>query len=388
VTADPTMQARADAAVDAFAAELSAMTAERPPQAIRASLAKGCWIYGGGEYGQLVCGELKAAGYPVLGFIDRRGGADFGTLLGLPVRHPDELTADQARGRALVGGVVNPTSGTGELRPYAESLPFDDFVAGADLPDALGPKVNTFWQGSRGFLLDHAQAMKAAWGKLGDIESLDAALGIVRYRIGGESSAHPPVDAEHMYLPVEFPGFDGPITFVDGGAFIGDTCAFMLEHGVEIGRYVAFEPDETNLKRLTAFVAKAPIAEATLMPCGLSDALRDLHFAGAKGPSSRITADAPAAATATTVIRCVALDETLPGLKPDFIKLDIEGAEMAALKGMRRTLETARPRLAVCLYHRPQDIWEIPAFVADVYGEVFIRQHGVFGWDTVLYAFP
>jgi FkbM family methyltransferase len=378
----------ADTALDAFAEELSAMIAARPPEAIRQELAAGCWIYGGGEYGHQLCGALLAGGYPVLGFIDRRAGAGFATLMDQPVHHPDDFTADQAHGKAFVGAVINPLGGPAEILSFATSLPFGAIVLGADAPDALGDGANTFWQGSRAYLLDNIDKVKAVCGRLADQQSIDTVLGILRYRVTGRNEVYPVVDADNMYLPPEFPAFGRPITFVDGGAFIGDTCAHMLDHGVELARYVAFEPDQTNLKRLMTYVDKAPIGETTILPCGLSDTLRDLTFAGSKGPSSRLVENAPAAAAATTTIRCVALDDVLPGLTPDFIKLDIEGAEMAALNGMKKTLTRARPRLTVCLYHRPQDIWEIPAFVSHIYDKVYIRQHGAFGWDTVLYALP
>lgn len=375
-------------ALDAFAQDLAAMIAARPPQAIRQELAAGCWIYGGGEYGQQLCGALIGGGYPVLGFIDRRAGSGFEPLLDFPVHSPDDFTADQARGKTFVGAVINPLGGPAEIMDFAGSLPFGAMVVGADAPDALGDGANTFWQGSRAYLLANIDKVKAIIGHLADQQSIDTVLGILRYRVTGRNEVHPAVDADNMYLPAEFPAFGRPITFVDGGAFIGDTCAHMLAQGVELARYVAFEPDQTNLKRLIAYVGRAPIGETTILPCGLSDTLRDLTFAGAKGPSSRLVENAPAAAAATTTIRCVALDDVLPGLQPDFIKLDIEGAEMAALNGMKKTLTRARPRLTVCLYHRPQDIWEIPAFVSEIYGKVYIRQHGAFGWDTVLYALP
>ncbi len=233
--------------------------------------------------------------------------------------------------------------------------------------------------------------MKAVCGRLADQQSIDTVVGILRYRVTGRNEGYPVVDEDNMYLPPDFPAFDRPITFVDGGAFIGDTCAHMLDHGVELKRYIAFEPDQTNLTRLMAYVDRSSPSARRLHPCPwwpVRHAARHTAFAGSKGPSSRLVENAPAAAAATTTIRCVALDDVLPGLIPDFIKLDIEGAEMAALNGMKRTLTRARPRLTVCLYHRPQDIWEIPAFVSQIYDKVYIRQHGAFGWDTVLYALP
>ncbi len=47
----------------------------------------------------------------------------------------------------------------------------------------------------------------------------------------------------------------------------------------------------------------------------------------------------------------------------DFIKLDVEGFELKALKGAAATLKLYRPRLAVSLYHKPEDFFEIPIYL-------------------------
>ena len=78
----------------------------------------------------------------------------------------------------------------------------------------------------------------------------------------------------------------------------------------------------------------------------------------------------------------------MPGLRPDFVKMDIEGGEMAALKGMSRTLEACHPRLAIAVYHKPEDLWNIPHWVAGYYDRLYFRQHAPNGFETVLYAFP
>ena len=49
----------------------------------------------------------------------------------------------------------------------------------------------------------------------------------------------------------------------------------------------------------------------------------------------------------------------------DFIKADIEGEELNMLKGARKTIEKFKPKLAICVYHRPQDLWEIPFYIRD-----------------------
>jgi hypothetical protein len=55
---------------------------------------------------------------------------------------------------------------------------------------------------------------------------------------------------------------------------------------------------------------------------------------------------------------------------------------------MVRALERARPRLAISIYHRPEDLWVIPEWVGRRYDRLYVRQHGAHGFDTVLYALP
>lgn len=59
------------------------------------------------------------------------------------------------------------------------------------------------------------------------------------------------------------------------------------------------------------------------------------------------------------------------------IKMDIEGAEMKALWGGRRTIPRNLPKLAVCIYHKPQDLWEIPQFIKKNWAQydIYIRHH-------------
>jgi FkbM family methyltransferase len=47
----------------------------------------------------------------------------------------------------------------------------------------------------------------------------------------------------------------------------------------------------------------------------------------------------------------------------DFIKMDIEGSEMQALRGAVKTITEHKPRMALCVYHRPEDVNVIPGFV-------------------------
>jgi FkbM family methyltransferase len=74
----------------------------------------------------------------------------------------------------------------------------------------------------------------------------------------------------------------------------------------------------------------------------------------------------------------------------DFIKMDIEGAELGALKGAEQTIRRWRPKLAICVYHKLEDFFEIPEYLAslDVGYELFLRHYSATAGETVLFASP
>lgn len=73
-----------------------------------------------------------------------------------------------------------------------------------------------------------------------------------------------------------------------------------------------------------------------------------------------------------------------------FIKMDIEGAELNALQGGGNVLQRWYPKLAICLYHRLQDFWQIPTYVKKIVPDykLYIRHHQEDLGGTVLYAVP
>ena len=70
-------------------------------------------------------------------------------------------------------------------------------------------------------------------------------------------------------------------------------------------------------------------------------------------------------------------------------KMDIEGAELQALEGMENMIKQDIPKLAICLYHRPQDMWEIPLYLYQIMPnyQFLIRHHDFEDNETVLYVF-
>ena len=90
------------------------------------------------------------------------------------------------------------------------------------------------------------------------------------------------------------------------------------------------------------------------------------------------------------IVDVAPLDEILDGIHPTYMKFDVEGAEHDALVGGAQTIREAMPVMAICLYHRPEDLWDLPLLVRSIAPgyRFFVRRHSDERWETVLYAVP
>ncbi len=83
------------------------------------------------------------------------------------------------------------------------------------------------------------------------------------------------------------------------------------------------------------------------------------------------------------------MDSAIGNEKVTFIKMDIEGAEYDALCGARKIIASQKPKLAICVYHKAEDIIEIPRLILDINPDYkfALRHYSLFDTETVLYAF-
>ncbi len=113
-------------------------------------------------------------------------------------------------------------------------------------------------------------------------------------------------------------------------------------------------------------------------------------FVEGSGPGTRVSSNA----TRPDAIRreTLAIDDMVKNEKldrVDFIKMDIEGAELEALRGAENTIRQFRPKLAISVYHKFDDVWEIPQYIDSLgLGYRFALRHfTIHAEETVLFAF-
>ena len=207
-----------------------------------------------------------------------------------------------------------------------------------------------------------------------------------RYLLDYDALASPRPMSE-LYFPDDLIVPLARETFVDCGAFTGDTVdAFLAKRSGAFEQIVAIEPDPVNCAALRERVPDwtGRGGGAVQVEVAAVGAERGkLQFSATGTAGSKVGAGA-------MIVDVAPLDELLAGIRPTYMKFDVEGAEHDALVGGTRTIREAMPVMAVCLYHRPEDLWDLPLLVRSIAPEYrfFVRRHSDERWETVLYAVP
>lgn len=144
------------------------------------------------------------------------------------------------------------------------------------------------------------------------------------------------------------------MTVVDVGAHLGHFTLPAAARAGARGRVFAFEPNPETVALLRANVAANGFADrVAVVPAGVGDGCgRRRLFLGETGTTSSLFDQG---SNRCADVDSTTLDDALPAdARVDVLKIDIEGGEVAALRGMRRTLAAAGPRLALFVECNPR----------------------------------
>jgi len=170
--------------------------------------------------------------------------------------------------------------------------------------------------------------------------------------------------------------------FIDAGGYDGYTTqCFFNWLGNSLGRSIIFEPN--NIQYEFCKNNMQNYDNVKIVNKGLWHKKETLKFRNSNA-SSRVNSDGE------EIIEAISLDEELKNEQEPitFIKMDIEGAELNALKGAERIIKEQKPKLAISIYHKPADVLEIPSLLLDYVPDYkfYIRHYSISTWEIVLYA--
>ncbi len=234
------------------------------------------------------------------------------------------------------------------------------------------------------FTMDYLKENEALFDKayemLADEKSRKDFVDVLNFKISGKVQYLFCCESEKEKIYNDILHLSENETTVDLGAYDGDTIREFL--AVTKGKYekiYAFEPDAKNFKKLCDKTAELPGIERFNL--GAWNRKETLFFKKQKGRNSHL-ADEGIPVQFDSVDNIVKDDVT-------FIKMDIEGAEMNALEGARKTIERCHPKLYVCAYHRNEDMFALPIKIKELSEDyrIYFRHHPYIpAWESNFYA--
>ncbi|HWQ21162.1 MAG TPA: FkbM family methyltransferase, partial [Clostridia bacterium] len=177
-------------------------------------------------------------------------------------------------------------------------------------------------------------------------------------------------------------------TVLDLGAYKGESSIWMASQVGPSGLVLAFEPNpgaRAFLERNIARAAGSGIGKIEILAVAAGSSRHPGGFVSTAEGCSRLDADGDISVDVTTVDDIVS-EHALAGV--DFIKMDIEGGEVEALRGARQTILQYAPRLAISVYHLARDLPEVVAAIRGVRSDYrFFLSHKSPGLaETMLFA--
>lgn len=177
---------------------------------------------------------------------------------------------------------------------------------------------------------------------------------------------------------------------VDCGAWIGDTAEQYLKfvHDAGIDGYVyAFEPEPDNYLKLQETAKRIKNIECFNYAVGSEET--QVTFCSGNSSTSHLSDNDEG-----IKVNMIPADKVLEGKRVSLVKMDLEGNEESALIGMKNTIRANKPMLAICVYHKVDDLIRIPNCIASLVEgtginyRYYLRHHAPTRYETVMYAVP
>jgi FkbM family methyltransferase len=173
---------------------------------------------------------------------------------------------------------------------------------------------------------------------------------------------------------------------IDGGACTGDSAAVFSNSVGASGEVWAFDPVKEHCDLMEKNILLYSYKNVKVMPFGLSNV-------NLLAPPISVNGFNPGFRVGGIEVPTRSLDSMFISgevKKIDYIKMDIEGSELNAINGAIGVINRFKPKLAISLYHNPNDLFEIPLYLKKICPNYkFYLGHYTIHYDeTVIYGDP
>lgn len=347
-------------------------------------------IYGAGNLGRLARDYLKTVGHNVEMVIDRNarqiaGDAEWS---GVSLFDPAGVTDAAKSGvRVAVSLVTSPYV---PIERSLLELGFKDVVPFYDLAESfrqLHPLSNG-WFAPPLTAKDQENTAKVLSLWYDDVSRAHYLQFLAWRRLREEwtfESALPLPNCSRFFIPQVLGVLHSNEVLLDVGAYHGGvTEAFVQRTAGAFRQIIAIEPDPSNRTRLEDKLRSILTDDPRVTVCdfALAEDEGEASFHNGLGYASQLSD------TGRMRVRIRPLDAL--GISPTFVKLHLEGAELAALKGARQTLVASRPLVAATVYHNDDGIWKTARWLMETLADYrfLFRVHSWCGTGAVICAIP
>ncbi len=335
------------------------------------------YVWGTGNTAQLYQEGIKRENLNILGYIDNNpdkwGGKFNDNIVLSPAQYKEKMDAPilictaQENVLKSIGEQISSWGG--------EFYNFDSFI-----------------------FAKHKNELRKVYELLDDRKSQEIFQEVLYHRLTWEQMQDEYVYDKQYFAVRDFCIRRNNDVFVDCGAFVGDSIEqYIWQMDGVFAKIIAFEIDQGNFKCLQRRTDRLKgewniTADGIeIYPYGIGHEDTEVfmsHYAENNGLGAKISSEAVSDAER---IKMVSLDSFFEHRqeKVTFIKADIESFEYKMLLGAKKIITEHKPRIAVCIYHNPTDIYSIPLLLKKINPnyQLAVRQHSYNLDDTVLYAY-
>ena len=234
------------------------------------------------------------------------------------------------------------------------------------------------------FFENFSSDLEDVYSWLADDYSREVYAARVKALLTGNSGYLPISPRPEYFHPLVRP--EAGDVMIDGG--VSDMVAVQEKFACAVGtsgKIYGFEPMPSMCTAAAAALSKYPQYELHCM--GLGHQCGTAFFEDRRD-SSRMTENSREGTVVCDITTIDSFMEEKQLARLDCIKLDIEGAELAALRGAKKTIQNHRPKLIICLYHKASDLISIPAYIKSIASEyeLYVAHSSCHFTDTILYA--
>ena len=278
------------------------------------------------------------------------------------------------------------------LLSFASSLPdvLETIRRVASENELYAPDVPVFGDNlfNTRFFHEHERELDEIYALFADEESRHTFRSIIEYKLSGDIRFLDACEANEEIVTRELIHPETVQSYVDLGAYNGDTVKRLIPIAPRLRKVLAMEPDRRNFRKLSEYAESlAGTLDITALPLAAWNTRETLLM----DASGNRNANLSAGGKKTVEVCADSLDNVIGDLAPDYIKYDVEGSEHEAIEGSCKTIQQHQPRLLVSLYHRSEDLFALPSLLRDIapnYRFYLRKLRYIPAWDLNLYAIP